>query len=138
MLRPSDVRTVSKLTGEQDEELIAVLLDDAESFVLAYTMRTKIIQPLEKPVRDLAVIALNRMGTEGENSRSEGGETYNFNDAPKQIFDTLNRYRICRVGGTCTVQHWEICLPGTQTRKSVTLLSFIITVHLPIQDLLPP
>lgn len=54
---------------------------------------------LEKPVRDLAVIALNRMGTEGENSRSEGGETYNFNDAPKQIFDTLNRYRICRVGG---------------------------------------
>ena len=56
----------------------------------------KIIQPLEKPVRDLAVIALNRMGTEGENSRSEGGETYNFNDAPKQIFDTLNRYRICR------------------------------------------
>ena len=45
------------------------------------------------------MIALNRMGTEGENSRSEGGETYNFNDAPKQIFDTLNRYRICRVGG---------------------------------------
>lgn len=99
MLRPSDVRTVSKLTGEQDEELIAVLLNDAESFVLSYTMRTKIIQPLEKPVRDLVVIALNRMGTEGENSRSEGGETYNFNDAPKQIFDTLNRYRICRVGG---------------------------------------
>lgn len=99
MLRPSDVRTVSKLTGEQDEELIAVLLNDAESFVLSYTMRTKIIQPLEKPVRDLAVIALNRMGTEGENGRSEGGETYNFNDAPKQIFDTLNRYRICRVGG---------------------------------------
>ena len=92
MVRPSDVRIVEKLTGEQDEELIAVLLDDAESFVLAYTMRTKIIQPLEKPVRDLAVIALNRMGTEGEN-------TYNFNDAPKQIFDTLNRYRICRVGG---------------------------------------
>jgi len=52
-----------------------------------------------KSLFDLAVIALNRMGTEGENSRSEGGETYNFNDAPKQIFDTLNRYRICRVGG---------------------------------------
>lgn len=109
MLRPSDVRTVSKLTGEQDEELIAVLLDDAESFVLAYTMRTKIIQPLEKPVRDLAVIALNRMGTEGENSRSEGGETYNFNDAPKQIFDTLNRYRICRVGGKVYEKgNWQV------------------------------
>lgn len=99
MYRTSDVSIVSILTGEQDEELIGVLLNDAESFVLAYTMRKKMIQPLEKPVRDLAVIALNRMGTEGENSRSEGGETYDFNDAPKQIFDTLNRYRICRVGG---------------------------------------
>ena len=59
MVRPSDVRIVEKLTGEQDEELIAVLLDDAESFVLAYTMRTKIIQPLEKPVRVL--LTVNRL-----------------------------------------------------------------------------
>lgn len=99
MLRPSDIHIVSKLTGEEDEELIAVLLTDAEQFVLSYTMRTQMIPPLEKPVRDLAVIALNRMGTEGESSRSEGGESYNFNDTPKQIFDILNRYRICRVGG---------------------------------------
>ena len=41
MVRPSDVRIVEKLTGEQDEELIAVLLDDAESFVLAYTICLK-------------------------------------------------------------------------------------------------
>lgn len=38
MLRPADIRIVSKLTGEEDEELIAVLLEDAESFVLSYTM----------------------------------------------------------------------------------------------------
>lgn len=99
MVRPSDIHIVEKLTGEQDEELIAVLLEDAESFVLSYTMRTNIITPLKKSVRDLAIVALNRMGTEGESSRSEGGETYNFNDAPRQIFDILNRYRICRVGG---------------------------------------
>ena len=99
MSRQADVDIVSKLTGEKDEELVMILLKDAESFVLSYTMRTHMIQPLEKTVRDLAVIALNRMGTEGENSRSEGGESYNFNDSPKQIFDILNRYRICRVGG---------------------------------------
>lgn len=57
------------------------------------------IKQLEKAVRDLAVIALNRIGTEGEISRTEGGESYNFNDAPKQIYDVLNRYRICRIGG---------------------------------------
>ena len=45
------------------------------------------------------MIALNRMGTEGEKSRSEGGESYTFDDAPKQIYDTMNRYRLARVGG---------------------------------------
>ena len=34
--------------------------------MLSYTGRTKIVTGLEKAVRDLAVIALNRMGTEGE------------------------------------------------------------------------
>ena len=61
------------------------------------TLRT--ITGLEKAVRDLAVIALNRMGTEGEKARSEGGENYTFDDAPKQIYDTMNRFRLARVGG---------------------------------------
>ena len=50
-------------------------------------------------MRDLALIAYNRRGTEGEKSRSEGGESYSFDDAPKQIYDILNRYRLARVGG---------------------------------------
>lgn len=87
------------MTGEKDEDLIEILLDDAEAFVLSYTNRTRLKTGLEKAVRDLAVIALNRMGTEGEKSRSEGGESYTFDDAPKQIYDTLNRYRLARVGG---------------------------------------
>lgn len=45
------------------------------------------------------MIALNRIGTEGEKSRSEGGENYTFDDAPKQIYDTMNRYRLARIGG---------------------------------------
>ncbi|MDO4341073.1 MAG: phage head-tail connector protein, partial [Eubacteriales bacterium] len=88
-----------KLTGEKDEELLEILLEDAEAYVLSYTNRTNMIPGLEKPVRDLVVIALNRMGTEGESSRSDGGETYSFDSAPKQIYDTLNRYRLARVGG---------------------------------------
>lgn len=95
----TELEKLKKLTGESDEELLSLLLEDAESFVLGYTNRTKIISGMEKAVRDLAVIALNRMGTEGESGRSEGGESYSFNDAPKQIYDTLNRYRIVRVGG---------------------------------------
>ena len=95
----TDFERIKILTGERDEELVEVVLEDATDWVLAYTGRKKMIPELKKTVRDLAVIAINRMGTEGENSRSEGGESYSFNDAPKQIYDTLNRYRLCRVGG---------------------------------------
>ena len=45
------------------------------------------------------MIALNRMGTEGEKGRSEGGESYTFDDAPKQSYETMNRYRLARIGG---------------------------------------
>ena len=99
MAKSKDIERVQTLTGEKDEDLIEILLDDAEAFVLSYTNRTRLKTGLEKAVRDLAVIALNRMGTEGEKSRSEGGESYTFDDAPKQIYNTLNRYRLARVGG---------------------------------------
>lgn len=95
----TELEKVKKLTGESDEELLSLLLEEAEMFVLSYTNRTKLIPPLEKTVRDLAVIALNRMGTEGESGRSEAGESYSFNDAPKAVYDVLNRYRLARIGG---------------------------------------
>lgn len=94
-----DLEKLAILTGEKDDELLEILLEDARQFVLSYTNRTWMIPALEKPVRDLAVIALNRMGTEGETGRSEGGESYSFDAAPKQIYDVLNRYRLARVGG---------------------------------------
>lgn len=93
------VTIVCRLTGEADKELVEIVLSDAKEHVLAYTNRTRMIPQLEKPVRDLAVIALNRMGTEGESSRSGSGESYTFDNAPKQIYDVLDRYRLARVGG---------------------------------------
>ena len=65
MAKSKDIERVQTLTGEKDEDLIEILLDDAEAFVLSYTNRTRLKTGLEKAVRDLAVIALNRMGTEG-------------------------------------------------------------------------
>lgn len=95
----TDIEKIKTLTGETDETLLELLLEDAKAFVLSYTNRTVMLPALEKPVRDLAVIALNRMGTEGESSRNGAGESYNFDNAPKQIYDILNRYRLARVGG---------------------------------------
>lgn len=95
----TDFERIRVLTGERDEELVEVVLEDATDWVLAYTGRKKMIPELKKTVRDLAVIAINRMGTEGESSRTDAGESYNFDNAPKQIYDVLNRYRLVRVGG---------------------------------------
>lgn len=95
----TDFERIKILTGERDEELVEVVLEDATDWVLAYTRRKKMIPELKKTVRDLAVIAINRMGTEGESSRTGAGESYNFDNAPKQIYDVLNRYRLARVGG---------------------------------------
>lgn len=97
--KSKEIEKLITLTKCNDEELLETLLDEAEAFVLAYTNRTKIVTGLEKAVRDLAIIALNRLGTEGENSRSEGGESYSFDNAPRQVYDTMNRYRLARVGG---------------------------------------
>lgn len=95
----TELEKLKLLTGERDESLLSLLLSDAVEFVLAYTNRAELPAALQKTVRDLAVIALNRMGTEGESGRSEGGESYNFDAAPKQIYDVLDRYRLAGVGG---------------------------------------
>lgn len=95
----TELEKLKKLTGEKDDELLQILMEDATAWVLAYTNRTRLVSGLDKTVRDLAVIALNRMGTEGEAARTGSGESYTFDDAPKQVYDVLNRYRLARVGG---------------------------------------
>ena len=115
----TDIEKLKKLTGEGDDILLSLLLDEATIFVLSYTGRTKIVTGLEKAVRDLAVIALNRMGTEGEASRSGGGESYSFDNAPKHIYNTLDRYRLARIGGKTyeakTEQAGNVPSPGGNT-----------------------
>ena len=95
----TELEKLKKLTGEKDDEILQILVEDATAWVLAYTNRTRLVSGLDKTVRDLAVIALNRMGTEGEAARTGSGESYTFSDAPRQIYDVLNRYRLARVGG---------------------------------------
>lgn len=94
-----NIEKLQVLTGEKDGVILTVLLEDAEQFVLSYTNRTRMIPQLDKTVRELALIAYNRLGTEGESSRNAAGESYSFDNAPKQTYDILNRYRLARVGG---------------------------------------
>lgn len=99
MIEVTEIEKLKLLTGESDEDLLSLLLADATEYVLGYTNRTVLPDGLKKPVRDLAVITYNRLGTEGETGRSEGGESYSFDAAPKQIYDVLDQYRLAGVGG---------------------------------------
>ena len=88
---------------ETDTEILTQIISDAEAFVLAYTGRTKLPSQLLTTVGDLAVVAYNRLGTEGDAARSEGGESYTFDSAPHHIYSVMNMYRLARVSGT----HYE-------------------------------
>ena len=93
------LKRLNLLLEESNSALLEQLIDDSEDFVLAYTHRTMIPDGLIKTVGDLALVAYNRLGTEGESGRSEAGESYSFESAPAQIFSVLNKYRIARCGG---------------------------------------
>jgi len=92
-------RLVKRLSEDWDADLMSQLVDDAEDWVLAYTNRTVTTDSLLRTIGDLAIISLNRLGTEGDSSRSEAGESYTFDEAPAYIFKILNKYRLARAGG---------------------------------------
>ena len=95
----TEVEKIKKLTGETSNDLVNLVYDDAVAEILALTRRKNLIDPLKKTARDMAVIALNRLGTEGESGRSEAGESYSFDDMPEHIRRTISMYRLARVGG---------------------------------------
>lgn len=89
-----------RLTDRDDaDELFSQLLDDAEATALAYMHRKNLPEALVTSIGDAALVAYNRMGTEGEAGRSEGGESYNFIELPDRYYKLWKSYRLARVCG---------------------------------------
>ena len=42
----TEIEKLKKLTGESDEALLSLLLEEAESFVLSYTNRTHLVHQI--------------------------------------------------------------------------------------------
>ena len=95
----SDLEMVKALTGDADETLLTVLLQEAEERILSETRRSTMIPALRPAVRSWAITAYNRLGMEGETSRSEAGITSSFVEIPKDVLDAIVTYRLARVGG---------------------------------------
>lgn len=98
--KTAQLERLKKLVDRQDaDELLAQLLEDAEATALAYMHRTEIPDALVTSVGDAALVAYNRLGTEGEASRSEGGESYSFIELPDKFYRLWKSYRLARVSG---------------------------------------
>lgn len=108
MKTPEEV--IAALTGCKNADLVVIVLDAAEQTILSLTNRTKMIPPLEAARRDLAIVMINRVGTEGESSRSEGGISVSFEEMPKAIQTAIETYRLVRVCGHAfeTVQNQDV------------------------------
>lgn len=94
-----DLEWLKKRTEETDEDILKSLLEDAEAFVLLETNRTYIPGRLVTLPRKIALIDYNRLGTEGESARTEGGCSYTFSDLPESIQRQIRSARIARCGG---------------------------------------
>jgi hypothetical protein len=78
---------------EYERETVEVCLSMAQDAVLDYIGRDTLPKGAESIVIKLAVIYYNRLGNEGENSRSEGGISQSFsNDIPADILRQLRNY----------------------------------------------
>lgn len=78
---------------ECSEETAEVCLSMAEDAVLDYIQRDELPEAAKSVVIKLAVIYYNRLGNEGESSRTEGGISQSFiTDIPKDIQRQLWRW----------------------------------------------
>ena len=80
--------------NEEDIALLEQLLEDAEFEILDYCNRDVLLPRMLGLQRELAIIYYNRLGSEAESSRSEGGITVSYStDIPENIKRRLNSYR---------------------------------------------
>lgn len=99
------LRTVKLLLGmpaddASKDELLRLLIDRAGREITALLHRETVPMRLEHLVPEAAVIYYNRLGTEGEASRSEGGASVSFEAGlPESIMAQLRPYRLAGVFG---------------------------------------
>ena len=78
---------------EKQDGLLAVLLDSAEDTILDVIGRDEMPARLISVQTELAIIAYNRQGAEGETARSEGGISRSFvSDLPSDMQKRLQNY----------------------------------------------
>ena len=92
---------LKQLTGENDSAVLLPLLLRAENIILSETNRDKLTPALDRLIPELVIELYNRSGSEGEQSRSEGGisVTYSENGLSTGLLQRIRMHRLARVAG---------------------------------------
>ena len=92
---------LKSLMGESDETVLSSLLLRAENIILSETNREKLTPALDRLLPELVIELYNRSGSEGEQSRSEGGisVTYGENGLSTGLLQRVRMHRLARVAG---------------------------------------
>jgi hypothetical protein len=85
-------KLLTGITGDSQDGLITALLDDAGDAVCDYIGRDEVPARLVSVQVQLAVMAYNKRGAEGESSRSEGGISQSFDGLPPEMLARLKNY----------------------------------------------
>lgn len=88
------VKLLLGLTDSSKDKLIEVLIDGAVEDAVAITGNKYIQDELPNTIVKMVVYNYNRLGTEGLETESYSGITYNYsNGYPQDILNTLNKKR---------------------------------------------
>ena len=88
------------IKDDKQDELLTMLLEDAESEILDFTNRNVLLPKMEGLQRELAIIYYNRMNDEGISSRSEGAISVSYStEIPGNIKDRLKAYKLLKAVG---------------------------------------
>lgn len=95
-----ELEKLKQLTGESDETVLSSLLLRAENIILSETNREKLTPVLERLLPELVIELYNRSGSEGEQSRSEGGISVSYVDGiSSHLLASIRNHRLARVSG---------------------------------------
>ena len=84
----------------QLDDMLEMLLEDAKGEILDFCNRDSLPKKAESLQRELAIIYYNRLGSEGESSRSEGGVSVSYStDIPENIKNRLIAFRRLKLVG---------------------------------------
>ena len=88
-----NIKLLLGISSTEKDNLLTLLIQQAEDEAKDFTHREDICE-LQSTIERMVVYNYNRIGTEGLNSESYSGTSYNYtSDYPEQILKMLKRYR---------------------------------------------